>query len=62
MNSTMLNRLITKYISFYCKVGQELKTGVNVIIYWDKKNYKVGQAIYYKVGQSLLQTGAGIRK
>ena len=37
----------------YCKVG---KTD------WGKSYYKVGQEIYYEVGQSLLQSGAGITK
>ena len=29
---------------------------------WGKSYYKVGQIIYYKVGQSLLQSGVGIIK
>ena len=29
---------------------------------WGKSYYKVGQVIYYKVGQSLLQSGVGIIK
>ena len=37
----------------YCKVGKAK---------WDKCYYKVGLAIYYKVGQSLLQSGVGITK
>ena len=27
---------------------------------WSKSYYKVGQVIYYKVGQSFLQSGVGV--
>ena len=33
-----------------------------VITNWGKSYYKVGQVIYYKVDQSLLQSGVGIIK
>ena len=46
-------RACIKKGQLYCKVGQTN---------WGKSYYKVGQVIYYKVGQSLLQNGAGITK
>ena len=44
-------RVCIKKGQLYCKVRQTD---------WGKSYYKMGQAIYYKVGQSLLQSWAGI--
>ena len=46
-------RACIKKGQLYCNVGQTN---------WGKYYYKVGYVIFYKVGQSLLQSGAGITK
>ena len=39
-----------------------IKQGSFALLQSDKRNFKMEQLIYYKVGQSLLQSGAGITK
>ena len=39
-----------------------IKQGSFALLQSDKRNYKMGQLIYYKVGQSLLQWGHVLKK
>ena len=48
--------------SRYYKVGQEVLQGEKIDITKWERCYKVVQLTFYKVGQSLLQSGAGITK